>query len=415
MQFKKNQVINWLLLLIFSSMVSALFGTWISDIPFSLNQPKTGTKIEAFITGDEFYSYLHNRDGYSMVFDERENAYCWAVFDSNEENLISTGQRVDVVNPESLNIPKRATISETEYRSIRDPFDLLDENMSRSPRLGNSSNITVFINFTENPDCDHDQSVYCNDCEGAKDFPFDHDYYHNFLNGRVALPDTSLYKYIHEVSYGNLTVNSRIITQTVRPDSIVLAYRAPNVSGYYRPYRENGDQYHPANHNGYRNSSENNARLGHLKAGVYEYIKANLDSAFVFTNPEYIDADGDGFIDNITFILKGRLNEPNPADNTNYGIHIFASYKTGGAPNVFLYPGKRVGSIIVCVEDVIWDIQRKRIAVIAAEFSHTLGFRDQYVTIGGPDEPIGVWDLHGGTNYPPQSLTAYTKKKYVPE
>jgi len=73
-------------------------GAYLRNVPITKTQPD-GTKIECFATGDEFYNWLHDTDGYTIV---RNNAgyYCYAILDG--EDLVASQYIVGAVSPKSV-------------------------------------------------------------------------------------------------------------------------------------------------------------------------------------------------------------------------------------------------------------------------------------------------------------------------
>ena len=380
-----------------------LEGTWLDRIPGTFEQPDNKTEVKLYWSGDEFNYIMHDAKEYTIIRDPNDGWFCWAEHDKVNDILVSTGYRVNEYDPEILGLEKGANISIEKYLSIREPYDEIFRNEPiRTPSTGVINSITIFINFAVNNINDHGHlprySPTCHDCVGATNFPYSYDYYHELLNGRAAEPDTSLYKYIHEVSYGNLTLNSHIIQSDMGAGNIMIPYTAPNPSSYYRPYGLLG----------YSTVEELKIRRWQLLSGALEFAGDYTSSDLI------IDSDNDGKIDYICFILRGSLND---AVWFLGEVCIFASYKTSFGSQPISINGKTPHNYTVNVEGVIWTDMRRSISTIAAEFSHCLGFADQYIrtlSLYDPKVPVGVWDLHGGTNYPPQSLTAYTKDKYTP-
>ena len=85
------------LLFVFALVLGAFqwaFAAPLKNIPVRITQPD-GQVIECFASGDEFYNYLHDANGFTIVKGEG-GYYCYAIHDSKGEVVAST-YRVDVL------------------------------------------------------------------------------------------------------------------------------------------------------------------------------------------------------------------------------------------------------------------------------------------------------------------------------
>ncbi|MCL1827280.1 MAG: hypothetical protein FWG20_04475, partial [Candidatus Cloacimonetes bacterium] len=194
---------------------------------------------------------------------------------------------------------------------------------------------------------------------------------------------------------------------------MVFVYRAPNPTDYYRPRANSSDS---TNTIGYLTDTEMKARRDELFYGALLWARDHIDQ---FID---VDLDNDGFIDNVTFILRGLMNDSNP----NNIFPIFASYYSHSTAINICINEKRINSYCVNVEGVVWTRQKSAVSVMGAEFTHSLGFPDLY-SAGFREHgiiPVGFFDVHGGAQYrfetendttahPPKGMCAYSRWKYV--
>lgn len=60
-----------------------------------------GPDIELVVFGDEFYSRRETRDGYTVIYDDQQGRYCYAVL--HEGRFASSGIPVSELPPAGLN------------------------------------------------------------------------------------------------------------------------------------------------------------------------------------------------------------------------------------------------------------------------------------------------------------------------
>jgi hypothetical protein len=112
-----------------------------------------------------------------------------------------------------------------------------------------------------------------------------------------------------------------------------------------------------------------------------------------------IDADNDGRIDNLCFVLRGA-----PAGWSDvlwpHQWVIQSNYQING---------KRAWNYNLNIEN---DLSSSGVGTLAHEFGHTIGMPDLY-RYSGNYEPIGRWDIMGSDMNPPIGLSAYMKARYT--
>jgi hypothetical protein len=257
---------RFLLLAILALSSVALFGALIMNTPVTLTQPD-GTSFECLVSGDEFYNYYHDNDGYTIIPDTN-GYYTYAVADNGL--VIPGAYRVGTVNPASVGIEKHVHISSEEYQARRDRFQPETREDGRCPSTGAINNIVIFIRFS-------DQS--------------------EFVTARSTFDDRfnsetppSMYSYFNEVSYNTLQVTSHFYPTCALTTN--LSYQDTHPRSYYCAYSA-------SNTNGYQNDSEASTRKYALLTAAVNAIASQV--------PTDLDLDGDhdNKIDNTSFIIRG--------------------------------------------------------------------------------------------------------------
>ena len=88
----------------------------LKNVEVRLTQPD-GQVINCFASGDEFYNYLHDANGFTIVLDDK-GYYVYATKDA-EGKVIPTSYIVNSVDPASVGLQPYAKISAKEYYARR--------------------------------------------------------------------------------------------------------------------------------------------------------------------------------------------------------------------------------------------------------------------------------------------------------
>ena len=80
------------LLFVFESTV----GAYLKDVPLTLVQPD-GTTLNCFVTGDEFFHWVHDAEGYTVIRDPMSGYFVYARVAA--DTLASSGYVVGRVDP----------------------------------------------------------------------------------------------------------------------------------------------------------------------------------------------------------------------------------------------------------------------------------------------------------------------------
>ena len=81
-------------------ILSLSFSAYLKDVPQKIKQPD-GSIIDCFSSGDEFYNWVHDKDGYTIVRSEIDG-FCYYA----NEDLSPSSHRVGQANPAVLGIRK---------------------------------------------------------------------------------------------------------------------------------------------------------------------------------------------------------------------------------------------------------------------------------------------------------------------
>lgn len=237
------------------------------------------------------------------------------------------------------------------------------------------TNLVVFVRFAD---------------EDEIDFPFrDID---TMFNGRAPGKFT-IYNFYDVLTYGQLHYN------TVYPNnmtgSAIVSYQDIHPRSYYRPYSEEN----PDGYQGENPMIGISMRESQLLARALDYI----DSEHLVDSTVVLDGDGDGYIDNISFIVKGDVDDwgdllwPHmeffPHDSIDHPVSI-----NGLLPNAFNMEFE--GS------DDMFSVY-----VFRHEMGHSLNLPDLYHYRNYTHiNQVGIWDMMGVSEFRCQTAAIMKSK-----
>lgn len=360
---------QYLLLFLVLSFASNLLAAPLKFVEQNLNQPD-GTPLNIYASGDEYYHWLHDKDGYTIVQDTETGFFVYAK--KQDGKLLPTKLIPGIDQPESYGLKPWMKINSQAYKAKVQAFSKpLDDfwkerRMQKSAQIsylhrGDVNNILVFITFKK-----------------GDAFKQNLKYYNNLLNKA----EISLNSYYKEVSYEQLNFTTHFYPSNT-DSSITLSYEDLNTRDYYRPYTAQ------SNPSGYQDDNEKNARLQALLKNALESIQDQVPSTLE------LDKDRDGFIDNISFVVQG-----NP-DGWNDLIwpHRYALY----AYKVIINNAQ--------ARYYTFQMENTTVKTFCHEMFHMLGAPDLYHYDEDQTylEPVGDWDLmESGFGH----MGAYMKYKY---
>lgn len=365
---KKLFLITFLMVL-FSTLQAAYF----SNVPYTLRQPN-GDTLQCLITGDEFYHYLHDADGFTIVKDIHTGYYMYA--EKVDGKVVPSRYVAGTVSPRSVGLAPGVRISAAEWQARRASMEVPASCRAVPHRdeinHGTFNNLVIFIRFAD--DGDFDQS--------ATDID-------NMFNS----PDNlSLYKYYKTVSYNQIEITSHLLPAP--SGTTILSYQDSHPRSYYCKWSED-------NPDGYGEDDPDNSsyprteREMTLVANAIEFVRDSIDADLD------LDNNNDGLVDNICFVVRGDVEDWSDL----LWPHMWCLY----GEEVYLN-GKRVWNFNFELSDNQYYFS---VSVMCHEMFHTLGAPDLYHyddSLGFA--PVGSWDLMAQNGTTPQHSGVYMKHKY---
>ena len=105
----------------------------ITNFPVTVKQPD-GTELHLFVSGDEFYNWLHNEQGYTILQDPDTGYYVYAQLIKNQ--LAPTSLVVGVADPGKAGLRPDLNISPEQRENIRQEF--LDNTQRDAGEISNA-------------------------------------------------------------------------------------------------------------------------------------------------------------------------------------------------------------------------------------------------------------------------------------
>ncbi len=350
-----------LFLLLFLFLGRLAFGAWLENVPQTITQPD-GTVIRCFATGDEYYHWLHDKGGYTIVVNPADGYFYYGI--RSGEDVIPSDHVVGRVDPAVAGLVRNARISASLYNSRRAQYNRSLKAVTDAPTSGQVNNISIYITFA-------DDTAFAEN--HPRDFFFD---FYSSDNG------ASLRDYFREVSYNHLFIDTYHFP--LSPDSINVTYRDPNPRGYYLKKTA-------YNTIGYASGEEGEREHAMLKRAV-EFVNDQLPEGISF------DMNDDGNIDNICFVIQGAA--------AGWSDLLWPHRWSLSSQDARL-GGKRVWDYLLMLEGGF------SVGTLAHEFFHVLGSPDLYhYNDNGSPDPVGAWDVMCSNQDPPQYMSAFMKHKY---
>ena len=358
------------LLLMACFCVMAVHAAYLKDIPVTKTQPD-GTVIHCFASGDEYFNYLHDANGYTLMRHPKTGFYVYV--EKRDGKLVATDYVVGQYDPAAKGLTPYAIISPEEWSARRKAWIVPDQrpvNREVVPNHGTLNNISIFIRFS-------DDEQFTNTFSSID----------NMFND-VSENANSMINYFKAASYNALTIQTSFYPG--HNGETIISYQDSYPKNYYQPYNS------VDNPDGYNGDDERRGREFTLLQNAVAYVNNNYP---VPTNLN-IDYDNDGYVDNVCFIVKGQVGEWSsllwPHMWTLYDREVYINGKQVYTFNFQLADAKNYFNT----------------GTMCHEMNHTLGAPDLYHYSSSGPTPVGSWDLMGTTLSPPQQCGAYMKMKY---
>ncbi|MFA6125707.1 MAG: M6 family metalloprotease domain-containing protein [Bacteroidales bacterium] len=337
-----------------------VFADYVENIRETITQPN-GKIINCFASGDEYYHWLHDVNGYTIVLNPQNGFFYYGI--SSGETVIPSEYMVGTVNPASVGLEKGVGISEKLYAGRRSKFEATLKSVQGTPTKGLVNILCIYIAFA-------DDSVFTNNRKYYKEM-------------WTATDKPSVQDYYKEVSYNSLDLQIHHFPES--PDTITVCYKDTHPRSYYLPFSV-------TNPGGY--TSDRMIREHSLLKSAVEFVQNQIPGDVDF------DRNDDGFVDIICFVFQGAAS----ALSDMLWPHAYYTFSHTVTIN-----GARVGGYFMIPE--IWYGVR----TICHELCHLFGAPDLYHQAwsgkSGPD-PIGNWCLMCTSTDPPQSMCGFVKYKY---
>ena len=356
-----------LILLLSGFFYQTINAAYLRFVPQTVFQPDS-TRVDCYASGDEFYNWLHDEDGYTII-QASDGWFCYAK--KSGDKIISSGIKVNHADPAGSGIQPWLIISYDDYITRRHNYS---QNVLKSVEMlptGTVNNIVVFIRFIDEPEFTDNLSLYS-------------DMFNNSGTGY-----NSMKNYFTEASYDQLTINTAFYPATT--GTVVVSFQDTFPRDYYRPYNETTNPY------GYADENERRIREHSLLVSAINSIGPQVPSSL------NIDSDNDGNVDNVCFVVSGspdgwsELLWPHKWSLYTYYIYINS---------------KRVYTYNLQLQT---HLQSSGVGVLCHEMFHTIGAPDlyHYNAAFGEVAPASYWDLMEWNQNPPQHMTAYMKYRYA--
>ena len=138
-----SDIKNYFLLMVMGN--SILFGAYLTNISVVLVQPDN-SELHCFTSGDEYYSWLHDGNGFPIIQSQVDGYYYYA--ERVRDILVPTLNRADKILSRNQNIENWSGITRENYLKRRQRywtgFELYD-----APSIGTINNINIFIRFND--------------------------------------------------------------------------------------------------------------------------------------------------------------------------------------------------------------------------------------------------------------------------
>src|SRR3972149_12211934 len=350
---------NAITLLITFFILEILNAAPLKNIPVKLSQPN-GEIVNCFVSGDEFYNYYHDKDGFLIKRNPQTGYFVYTKSQTPTEFLANK------INPKSAGLDNIITLIEPTIINRRNIFqNQLNEyrnKINKSLSIGFLTNLVMFIRFADETEFEDGLTKY-----------------QNAFNDENSNSE-SFKNYIKTVSYDKLSVTSVFFPSPIGNN--VRSYQDEFPRNYYIEYNA------VTNPIGYHDDGDD--RLFRLLLRAVYSIKGGVPLNL------NLDMNNDGNIDNFCFIIRGQLEGGAGPLWPHMSLLFSDSIKINN---------KRLGVYNLQLES--W----MEYSVLSHEFLHSLGAPDLYhYSNQAYYYPVGDWDIMaGGWCHP----SAHLKYKYL--
>ncbi|MDR1973429.1 MAG: M6 family metalloprotease domain-containing protein [Bacteroidales bacterium] len=357
--------------LIFILLIMAVcaFAASRQNAPVTITQPN-GEEVHIFVSGNEFYHRLHDKDGYTIVQNPNDGWFYYAKLKSGD--IVPSKHKVGSTDPQKTSLKPNVNPSVEKLRERHQDFytpaemrqmNAEPKSSSQKTTFSNMNNVVILIRFNDDTEFSlTNLQEYDTVCNGVTN---------------------SLKHYYNEVSYGGLDVKSYFYPWY--GNIAEYSYKDSHDRGYFRPYNA------ATNNIGYKTDYESASRRQAMLTSAVQWVNSHTP-----VPPEMnLDSDGDGFVDNVSFIIRGESDD---------WMDLLWAHRSNLMTGVQLQ-NKTVSTYIFMPEN---QADRR---IFCHEFFHALGAPDLYHYYNGTDlTPVGSWDImESGIAH----ISSYMKKRYA--
>lgn len=363
---------------------SASFAAPVENLPTTVSQPN-GEELNLFVSGDEYFNYLHDAAGNIIMQNYDTGYYTYAQIENDKvvagEVIVTNtlGEGASPINPSTIifnDIPKDYIQNVCENSPLNNNTEMLLSSRGlvnerkTHPFLNETvNNIVIFIDF---PDVTFNSSL-------------DAEYFNNILNTN----DNSLKSWFDTASYGKTSLVSHL-------------YPTPNgnmLATYTDIYPRTTYQVHHKDANG-NDVYELNGEVISRTTLEHDLLQRAVNAVSSQISEELnIDIDEDNYVDSVTFIIAGNSG----AWNTLLWSHKWSMFRDAQIN------GKTVSTYTFVMENEVRPNGRYN-SVLQHELFHLYGAPDLYHYTSGYGTVVGRWDNMDSSAG--QMVCMYLKYKY---
>ena len=148
-EFQKPRIMKRFFLLMMACFcLMGAHAAYLKDVPMTLTQPD-GSVLHCYASGDEFFNYLHDANGFTIMQHPQTGFYVYA--DKRDGQLVATEFVAGRVDPASKNLSPFNLISPQEWVARRNAWKDKETLIDRDglPNHGTLNNISIFIRFSD--------------------------------------------------------------------------------------------------------------------------------------------------------------------------------------------------------------------------------------------------------------------------
>jgi M6 family metalloprotease-like protein len=376
-----NRPTRFFVFLLLLSISHTAQSAYIKNHSFTATQPN-GAELTCYVTGDEFYHRVHDKNNYTIVQDPATGYYVYAVQDGDE--IKPSAYVAGSVDPSTVGLRPKAGWSGRKIMAMRRQAEQaraqnpacriqpLNKAAGAAQQPLVVGNLFVFVRFSDQAEFTGSVASY--------------DSMYNSDDPNVQ----SVNGYLKEVSYNK--VQSTTYFLPPQSGSTILSFQDSQPRGHYQPY----SVLNPA---GYYGRQEQSMRTNELIVRVLQTVKKDIPANTI------LDGDGNGLVDNITFLINGG------ADNWSDLLWPSAPFVPQDSVQTWdiVLNGKIPSWVNFLFQEYFY------LPTLCHEGLHSFNIADYYVYADFDDleiTPLGPWDIMAGGDF--CHPNAFIKWAYVP-